>query len=163
MKHSESTEKMEDASRGYGLLLHAFGLRTEPVRAQHFAKIKTKVNFEWSMKLACGIYNATWTSTYILHSFYFSLSLVRYAATFQMMKPSKKWKKSWWAVRKTILGKSLNSHGSLSLSQTHSLSANQRVSTTGSIAKSMVTGISMQRILDSYTLDQLYTEAMRVN
>ena len=35
---------MEDASRGYGLLLHAFGLRTEEIRAKYSAKIKGKVS-----------------------------------------------------------------------------------------------------------------------
>ena len=39
------SEGMEDASRGYGLLLHAFGLRTEEIRAKYSAKIKEKVSF----------------------------------------------------------------------------------------------------------------------
>ena len=35
---------MEDASRGYGLLLHAFGLRAEKMTAQYSAHIKTIVS-----------------------------------------------------------------------------------------------------------------------
>jgi len=35
---------MEELSRGYGMLLHAFGLRTEEMRAQYSAHIKTLVN-----------------------------------------------------------------------------------------------------------------------
>ena len=37
------TEEMEDASRGYGLLLHAFSLRMKEIRAQHAEAIKTEV------------------------------------------------------------------------------------------------------------------------
>ena len=37
------TEGMEDASRGYGLLLHAFGLRRKEIRAHHSQAIKTEV------------------------------------------------------------------------------------------------------------------------
>ena len=42
----ERTEEMDDASRGYGLLLHAFGLRTEEMRAQYSKDIKTKVTLK---------------------------------------------------------------------------------------------------------------------
>ena len=35
---------MEDASRGYGLLLHAFGLRSEKMKAQYCAHIKAHVS-----------------------------------------------------------------------------------------------------------------------
>ena len=38
------SEEMEDASRGYGLLLHASALRTEEMRARWSAKIKAKVS-----------------------------------------------------------------------------------------------------------------------
>ena len=38
------SEEMEDASRGYGLLLHAVGLRTEEKRTEYSAAIKTKVS-----------------------------------------------------------------------------------------------------------------------
>ena len=62
---------------------------------------------------------------------------------------------------KTILEKPLHLHGSLLPSQTHSLFANQRVLMPIPRAQSLVTGISMQRNLNSYTLDQLYTEATR--
>ena len=37
------TEEMEDASRGYGLLLSACGLRTEEMRTEYSTKIKEKV------------------------------------------------------------------------------------------------------------------------
>ena len=37
------TGEMEDASRGYGLLLHAFSLRMKETRAHHSEAIKTKV------------------------------------------------------------------------------------------------------------------------
>ena len=37
------TEEMEDASRGYGLLLHAFSLRMKELRAQHAEAIKREV------------------------------------------------------------------------------------------------------------------------
>jgi len=37
------TEEMEDASRGYGLLLHAFSLRRKEIRAHHSEAIKTEV------------------------------------------------------------------------------------------------------------------------
>ena len=37
------TEEMEDASRGYGLLLHAFSLRRKESQAQHAEAIKTEV------------------------------------------------------------------------------------------------------------------------
>ena len=43
---------MEDASRGYGLLLHAFGLRTKEIRNQYSAKIKAKVGLKLSV--VCG-------------------------------------------------------------------------------------------------------------
>ena len=44
VQSTPKSEEMEDASRGYGLLLHAFGLRTEEMRAKYSAKIKTKVS-----------------------------------------------------------------------------------------------------------------------
>ena len=37
------TEEMEDASRGYGLLLSAFHLRTKEMRDQYSVLIKEKV------------------------------------------------------------------------------------------------------------------------
>ena len=37
------TEGMEDASRGYGLLLHAFSLRMKETRAHHSEAIKIEV------------------------------------------------------------------------------------------------------------------------
>ena len=40
------TEEMEDASRGYGLLLYAFGLRTKEMRDQYSAQLKAKVGFK---------------------------------------------------------------------------------------------------------------------
>ena len=46
------SEEMEDASRGYGLLLSAFGLRTEEMRAQYSATIKAKVGLKSSVMLA---------------------------------------------------------------------------------------------------------------
>jgi len=39
----KKTEEMEDASRGYGLLLSAFGLRTKEMRANNYTEIKTMV------------------------------------------------------------------------------------------------------------------------
>ena len=48
------TEEMEDASRGYGLLLHAFGLRTKEMRDQYSAQFKAKVGLKLSMISACG-------------------------------------------------------------------------------------------------------------
>ena len=39
----KKTEEMEDASRGYGLLLRAFHLRTKEMRDQYSALIKKKV------------------------------------------------------------------------------------------------------------------------
>ena len=48
-KQATITEELEDASRGYGLLLHAFGLRTEQMRAQCSEDIKTIVSLKkWS-------------------------------------------------------------------------------------------------------------------
>ena len=44
VQSTAKSEEMEDASRGYGLLLHAFGLRTEEIRAKYSAKIKGKVS-----------------------------------------------------------------------------------------------------------------------
>ena len=43
MEQATKTEAMEDASRGYGMLLHAFGLRTKEIKDQYFSKIKEKV------------------------------------------------------------------------------------------------------------------------
>ena len=40
------TEEMDDASRGYGLLLSACGLRTEKMRAQYSTKIKENVSLK---------------------------------------------------------------------------------------------------------------------
>lgn len=37
------TEEMEDASRGYGMLLHACGLTTQEKRASHCKAIKAQV------------------------------------------------------------------------------------------------------------------------
>ena len=37
---------MEDASRGYGMLLSACGLRTEEMQAQYSTQIKEKVNLK---------------------------------------------------------------------------------------------------------------------
>jgi len=37
------TEEMEDASRGYELLLHAFSLRMKEIRAQYSEAIKVEV------------------------------------------------------------------------------------------------------------------------
>ena len=62
---------------------------------------------------------------------------------------------------KTILEKPLHLHGSLLPSQTHSLFANQRVLMPTPIAQSLATGRSTQRSLNSYTLDQLYTETTK--
>ena len=39
-------ENMEELSRGYGMLLHVFGLRTEEKRAQYSANIKAKVSLK---------------------------------------------------------------------------------------------------------------------
>ena len=39
-------EKLEELSQGYGMLLHAFDLRTEEKRDQYSAHIKEKVNLE---------------------------------------------------------------------------------------------------------------------
>ena len=44
VQSTPKSEEMEDASRGYGLLLHAFGLRTERKRTEYSAAIKTKVS-----------------------------------------------------------------------------------------------------------------------
>ena len=35
---------MEDASRGYGMLLHALGLRTDEMKAKYSTHIKTEVS-----------------------------------------------------------------------------------------------------------------------
>ena len=43
MMQSKKSDEMEDASRGYGLLLHAFDLRSENMRAQYSFSIKEKV------------------------------------------------------------------------------------------------------------------------
>ena len=40
------TEVMEDASRGYELLLHAFSLRMKEIRAQYSEAIKAEVRYE---------------------------------------------------------------------------------------------------------------------
>ena len=42
-------EEMEDASRGYGLLLHRFGLKAEEMRAQYCAIVKAEVSVKWFM------------------------------------------------------------------------------------------------------------------
>ena len=52
------TEEMEDASRGYGLLLSAFGLRKEEMRAQYSAHIKAKVRLKCSIILAWSNYHS---------------------------------------------------------------------------------------------------------
>ena len=37
---------MEDASRGYGMLLHAFGLRSEEMQAEYSGHIKAEVTLK---------------------------------------------------------------------------------------------------------------------
>ena len=57
---SAKSKEMDDASRGYGLLLHAFGLRTEEMRAQYCAHIKEMViSLKWSQ--------STWIWSCSLH------------------------------------------------------------------------------------------------
>jgi len=46
------TEEMEDAGRGFGLLLHAFSLRMKEIRAQHAEAIKAEVR---DIKLKKGL------------------------------------------------------------------------------------------------------------
>ena len=53
VQSTPKSEEMEDASRGYGLLLHAFGLRTEEIKAKYSTLIKGKVSL-YVIQGGCG-------------------------------------------------------------------------------------------------------------
>ena len=154
---SKKTEEMEKVSRGYGLLLSASGLRTEEMRAQYSIKMKEKVYHKWhlSYSLTPGILH--FHEKMMQHA---TFSPVRYMGNYWVLKPAKKWKKPWRTVVKTILGKSLSSHGSLWPSQTHSSSASQRNLILRFMTLSMATGTASVK-MNLCILDQLYTETIR--
>ena len=70
---SKKSDEMEYASQGYGLLLHACGLRTKEVKSRYFAQVKQTVSFKplvniWKYGLHCEIDCAfiipfSWTSS----------------------------------------------------------------------------------------------------